>query len=268
MNYDEDMMWLSAALDDELGIEGAVQVQARLVRDQALQGEWERQRALRAAIRDCAQYYEMPSPLRARISSTIASQAATPAQPQGQAGSVALVHEQRRRWAVAAAGLLAGAALGTVFGWRLMEHGVTARSDEQRIVEDAAAGHIRAVLSGRLVDVESSDQHTVKPWLSARLSYAPPVPDLSAHGFELLGARRDVVDGQTVAALVYQRRRHIISVFLRLADDSRIGPQIKLGEVRGFNVVQAANGALRYWIASDLNAGELEELAAYLIAGG
>ena len=109
-----------------------------------------------------------------------------------------------------------------------------------------------------MVDVESSNQHTVKPWLSSRLSFAPTVPDLTAHGFDLFGARRDLLDGQTCAVLIYTRRLHFISAFIVPADAQRAA---RSRLVRGFNVIELAHAGMAYWLVSDVNAKDLGDFA-------
>lgn len=266
----DDEMWLNAGLDGELGIEGSVELQARLARDPALQAAWARQRALRGAIRAGASYHEMPAPLRMRLSATVAARAEAidPAAPASRAVRAAPVIPRRRRFALLAAGALVGATLGAGLTWRMLEHRAAPGDDALRIAQDAVAGHVRASMTERLVDVASSDQHTVKPWLAARLAYAPPVPELSANGFELAGARRDVIDGELVAVLVYRRRQHTISAYVRpTAADTPAAPMQRRA-VRGFNVVELARGAMGYWIVSDLNARDLADFAELLVAGG
>src|SRR5438034_11604292 len=93
----------------------------------------------------------------------------------------------------------------TVLAWRASEDFAVA----------AVGAHVRAALNNHLIEVASSDQHTVKPWLSARLDYSPPVPDLSRDGFTLTGARLEYLAGRSVATLVYRYRDHTIDVFVR-----------------------------------------------------
>jgi anti-sigma factor RsiW len=129
--------------------------------------------------------------------------------------------------------------------------------DQQRILGDVVSAHLRSLQSQHLTDVESSDQHTVKPWFSGRLEVSPPVVDLSAQGFTLLGGRLDYVDAKPVAAIVYRRRRHIINLFCAPAAEwpQRSGME----ELHGFNVWRRNINGMSCWAVSDLNAEELAE---------
>ncbi len=107
----------------------------------------------------------------------------------------------------------------------------------------------------------SSDQHTVRPWLSARLNFVPPVVDLAAQGYPLLGARRDVLSGETAAALVYRHGAHVISVFVRPAEPDAPNGGEAVRVVRGFNVIERTQGGLAFCFVSDANPHELRALA-------
>jgi anti-sigma factor RsiW len=115
------------------------------------------------------------------------------------------------------------------------------RANEDIAVE-AVTSHVRATLGHQLIQVASSNQHTVKPWLSARLDYSPPVPDLKNEGFELVGGRVDYVDRHPVATLVYRIRDHNIDVFVR--PESARAPPTALRTVRGFNVAHATGSGM------------------------
>ena len=121
---------------------------------------------------------------------------------------------------------------------------------------DVVADHIRALQPGHLLDVTSSDRHTVKPWFGGRLDYTPPVKDLAADGFPLTGARLDYLDGRPVAALVYRRAQHVIDLFVWPGS----GPNTS-GQRNGYNYVTWSDGEMSFWAISDLNSGELGEFA-------
>jgi anti-sigma factor RsiW len=129
---------------------------------------------------------------------------------------------------------------------------------EDRVAQEMLASHVRASLGGRMVDVASSDRHTVKPWLSARLDYSPPVTDFAAQGFPLVGGRLDYIGGRPVAVLVYKRRQHLVEVFVWPRE--REWPERGL-ERDGFRFERAAGGGMGYWLVSDAGRDDLAALA-------
>jgi anti-sigma factor RsiW len=135
-------------------------------------------------------------------------------------------------------------------------------SSEDLAVE-AVATHVRATLNDHLVQVASSDQHTVKPWLSARLDYSPPVHDLAAEGFPLVGGRLDNLDKHRVATLVYRYRLHTIDVFVRPETERSMPP---LSTVRGFNVAHATGSGMDWLAVSDVSADVLSSFVQRLAA--
>jgi anti-sigma factor RsiW len=127
------------------------------------------------------------------------------------------------------------------------------------VAVQVVASHVRSLmLPGRDVDVASSDQHTVKPWFQGQVTFSPPVKKLEGAGFELVGGRLDYLDRQKVAALVYKRRGHVISLFVwPAADRSARLPQALTDQ--GYHIIHWSEGDLTYWAASDLNDIELRE---------
>ncbi len=224
---------LHAYLDGELDAAASLEFEAQMAENPALRAACERQRELSAAIREKADYYPAPSRL-GRISES-------PKKFLRLAPAFALV-----------------AAIAFVLGALLKFP-----SAEDPLAREVVASHVRATLGGRLIDVASSDQHTVKPWLSARLPFSPPVADLSQDGFELAGARLDYAAGQPVAALVYKRRQHVIDVLVWPAAGEW---EISASTRDGFNVERFALGGMRYWVVSDLNRNELDDFARLLAA--
>ncbi len=130
--------------------------------------------------------------------------------------------------------------------------------DQRRVLDEVVSAHLRSLQAQHLIDVQSSDQHTVKPWFNGRLDVAPPVADLTAQGFTLLGGRLDYVDAKPVAAIVYRRRVHIINLFCAPAPGSG-RRAATLESLHGFNVRRWSDNGLNLWAVSDINADELME---------
>src|SRR5207248_2606027 len=99
-------------------------------------------------------------------------------------------------------------------------------NEDQMIVSDVVSAHLRSINADHLTDIDASDERTVKPWFSGRLRLAPPVPDLTAKGFKLIGARLDYVRGQAVAALVYRRDDHVFNLFVAPAAGADHAPDL------------------------------------------
>jgi anti-sigma factor RsiW len=203
--------------------------------------------ALRERLRSEVPRFAAPPGVQARARALLAGARAAAPRPSAPARA------GRERWGWLAGGALAGCA-ATVLAW-VMGSAVLTWSAGQDIAAEAVALHTRATLGQHLIEVASSDRHTVKPWLSARLDYSPPVQDLAGEGFPLVGGRIDTLHGQPVATLVYRYRQHTIDVYVW--PESRHAERAAPRTLRGFNVA-AAQGASMQWLAvSDVGADVL-----------
>jgi anti-sigma factor RsiW len=160
-----------------------------------------------------------------------------------------------------AAGLaIAVTAAGTI--------GIRARQTAQAttaLATEVIDRHISALAGGHVFEVRSSNQHTVKPWFQGKLDFSPPVADLASAGFPLVGGRVDAIGGRRVAALVYQRREHVIDVFV-----SPVGGRVATSDarsIRGFQERHWVQADLSLWAVSDLNNRELSEFVRAFESG-
>ena len=195
------------------------------------------------AIVDAELYFRAPGGLRERILRDIKPrELVRSAAPEGS----------RRMWFSVPLAFAAGIALCALVTVFLFEG--TTRGDV--VARDIVSSHVRSLMADHLTDVPSSDKHTVKPWFDGKLDFAPPVPDLDAQGFTLVGGRLDYVSGRPAAALVYKRRQHYINVFV-FQGEAPTGS----GDLQGYNFAHWNKNGMSYWVVSDLNADELQQLA-------
>jgi anti-sigma factor RsiW len=154
-------------------------------------------------------------------------------------------------------------ALTTLLGLLLVAGLFTRPSPDDLLAQEVVSSHVRSLMADHLTDVPSSDQHTVKPWFDGKLDFAPPVRDFSSADFPLLGGRLDVIEGRTVAALVYGRRKHFISVFVEKAapDTSWSGS----GEAQGYHWTAWNKDGFTFCGVSDVSSADLNRLKELFI---
>jgi anti-sigma factor (TIGR02949 family) len=252
MNCHDTLVHLNPFLDNEVAAQDSLAIERHLQDCPACSAQFARERAWREALRARADYHVAPASLRQRVQA-VAAQASAPVAASRPGRGIALSWLQF-------GGALAAVALATWTSTIVMLRPPV----EQLAAEELVATHVQATLSHRLTDVESSDQHTVKPWLSSRLDYAPPVRDLAADGFPLVGGRITRVHDRDVATLAYRYRNHVIDVFV--TPESTSAPAT-LRTVRGFNVAQASGAGMRWSAVSDVNPETLNGFVAKLAAG-
>lgn len=255
-------LMLHALVDGELDAAAAMAVERRIAADPELATEHARIVALRGAVSRLA-VSQVSDAFRARIAAIGSGsnvQALRPQMEQAQPRAAA------RRWS--------GGGFGS-FDWRamaasIMVSAVLASGATQWVLQrgasdsfaaGVASGHQRSLLAESPVDVVSSDRHTVKPWLNARLGLSPPAPDLAKDGFALVGGRVEVIDGRPMPALVYRHREHLITVVTEPRNSGTATNPVDLS-AGGFSLVQWSDSAFSYWAISDMERPELDDFAA------
>ena len=148
--------------------------------------------------------------------------------------------------------------------WQVLALTVFTSQQQLATADEVVSAHIRSLQAEHLIDVATSDQHTVKPWFNGRLDIAPPVVDLTPQDFKLVGGRLDYIKGETAASIVYQRRKHIINLFVvpRLSGSQAAA---RANNVQGYNCREWSEGDLTMWAVSDIGAGELDEFRQDII---
>jgi len=197
----------------------------------------------KADIKAVAPYYSAPPELQRSVRQELRRLESEVVKP---------VEELPWRWLAIAASILLVASLS----WNMIQ--MRPRAAEGGLADIILTDHIRSLIGTHLVDVPSSDQHTVKPWFAGKLDFAPDVRDLSAQGFPLMGGRVEYLAGRRVAAIVYQRRLHVINLFIWPAG-SGAEPEAAIS-LNGHNLIHWTTGPMTYWAVSDLNAAELATL--------
>jgi len=230
-------------LDQELDLLRVVDVDKHLRSCAACRALYDEQRALRAAVRRDAGYHRAPEELRERLRFALRGQVDEPARPPAR---------WQRRWNTAVA--IAAAVVLSVSAALYL----ALPTPQDRLVDDLVSSHVRSLMANHLADVASSDQHTVKPWFDGKLDYSPPVDDLTAQGFPLIGGRLDYVNDHPVAALVYRHRLHVINLFVWPRENGR-EQKLQAFTRQGYNLLHWARGGMEFWAVSDLNEAELKQ---------
>ena len=159
-----------------------------------------------------------------------------------------------RRWYVIP--VFAAAIIAAVF-WLAISL-VEPHTHSAQIAAELVDAHIRSLQPGHLTDVQSTDQHTVKPWFDGKLDFIPPVEDFSQQGFPLVGGRLDVIEGRDVAVLVYGRRKHWINLFVW--PEGKEPAVTSEGSRHGYNWLVWHTGEAQFSLVSDVSSGDLREL--------
>jgi len=264
MNCEEATKLMDGYLDGELDPITSQTIERHLRDCPECARTHEAHRALVHSIGSAMPYYNAPSGLRERIRSSLREETAEqPVRNVAPDARPVIAEKQREprsiifgtswNWLALAASIVLVAIIAWNLVPRLQQSGVNA---EQFLATQLIASHVRSLMANHLADVASSDQHTVKPWLDARLDFAPPVVDLANAGFPLIGGRLDYLDQRQVAALIYQRRKHFINLFVwPAADASRTTKEISH---QGYQLLHWVDSDFNYWAVSDISANDLQ----------
>jgi anti-sigma factor RsiW len=241
---------LHGYIDGELDAARAADFERHLLSCPDCVTSLEAQESLRSSIQRAGLYEPAPATLRQRFQAAAFQPSAS--SPKSR---VIAMHSSSWRWLAVAATFL----LVALVGWRLVP-GLRAPSADNLYASAVVDAHLRSLQPGHLVDVVSTDQHTVKPWFDGKLDFAPPVHDFAAQGFPLQGGRLDVVRRRTVAVLVYGRRKHIINVFIWPAPEQDSPSQSRSGSQAGYHWVDWRKGGMELCAVSDVSPSDLDEL--------
>jgi anti-sigma factor RsiW len=248
LNCQEAGKLLHPYLDDELDLIRSLEFEEHLRTCRACAQAVENQRVLRTALDSGSLYYEASPALAKRVRAALAREERVEVSPR------------RLRWGWPRIGF--GVAFAALAVWSMMLL-FTSPSGESALEQELVSSHVRSLMADHLTDVLSTDQHTVKPWFSGKLDFSPQVSDLSQQGFTLIGGRLEYIGNRSVAALVYQRRKHIINVYIWPSPaDANAGKETAVRQ--GYNLVRWTARGMTYWAVSDIARADLQELQSVI----
>ena len=250
---------MHAFLDDELDLATALEVERHIEGCAECTREFEAIAAMRSRLRDDSFRFEAPPELKEKIRRAIPEPAQSP--------SRGAAYPSRRASWTRRAGLVAiPAALAAMLALLIVPRALRPGAN-QELANQVVASHVRSLMAGHLMDVASTDQHTVKPWFNGKLDFSPPVTDFAKDGFPLVGGRLDYIDGRPVAALVYQHGKHVINVFMWPSTGDTTSAE-RIEAEHGYNVEQMMVAGMNCWVVSDLNSVELDKFAQMIRGKG
>jgi anti-sigma factor RsiW len=242
MNCSRDL--IEAYMDEELDPGLSASVEEHLSNCQSCSEAYSRLRTQKSDIRSAAPYYTAPAQLQRSVHDALRQAAANESKATVSSGSW--------RWLAIAATIL----LAISVSWN-MRPSPRLPTESDLVAQNILSDHIRSLIGTHLLDVPSSDQHTVKPWFNGKLDFSPEVKDFASQGFPLIGGRLDYLMDRTVAALVYQRRQHIINVFTWPSDSAPVRPS--RFSRNGYTAIHWTHGPMTFWAVSDIALPELTQ---------
>jgi anti-sigma factor RsiW len=251
MNCQECGDYIDPYFDGELDTGDAIRVRQHLRDCPGCRERLQSRQVLRSLLGDAQLKFEIPEALREKLVSRF-SLPTTPVRER-------FVRNYNSPLILVPLALAAGITL--LFGLLFInKNGWFENLNAPSLVDEVVADHVRSMLAAHLLDVPSTDQHTVKPWFDGKLKFAPPVRDLADHGFRLIGGRLDYLNGQEVAAVVYQKNKHIINLFLWPVE-SNGNVSARSFSRNGYNIIHWNRDGFDWWAVSDVSAADLEAFA-------
>ncbi|PWU19959.1 MAG: hypothetical protein C5B50_05095 [Verrucomicrobia bacterium] len=245
MTCDQAKTLIEPYADGELEAGAILELERHIHDCSACAVAWSNLQALKKTLKQDSLYFSAPAELRRRIKSELPSSArAISPRPAWNWNWNWLTTAMSGAFAVCLALLLVVAQ--------------SRPSPEQQLVQGIVSSHVRSLMPGHAMDVASTDQHTVKPWFNGKIDFSPPVKDLASEGFPLTGGRLDYVNERNVAALVYQRNKHMINVFVWPSKEADSKPT-PVRPSQGYNLIHWSDAGMAFWAVSDLNQKELME---------
>ena len=250
----DNQLLVQAHFDGELDAAASVEVESHLATCAKCREWLGTLQRVRAEIRERVTSRSAPPHLAQAIASAL-EQADQPADQPRQLSSAKWPKDARARtpWLIGALSGLTGAAVAAALAFALF-----LPSANERLLDEVTTAHIRSLMADPLIDVASSDQHTVKPWFDGRVDVAPPVADFTSEGFQLVGGRAEYIAGKRIPTVVYRKGKHIINLMIWPAG----GPQPDgVKEHNGFHILTWRSGDLVFCAVSDVMPDQLRLLA-------
>jgi anti-sigma factor RsiW len=241
MNCQQARPLISPYADGELDAAGILELEKHIQGCSACALAWRNEQTLKKSLKQDALFFTAPTELRRRIKAELRSQVETKSRWSFWNWT----------WLTTATTSVATACLAL-----LLTVTLNRPSAQQRLTQEIVSSNIRSLMVDHMLDVVSTDQHTVKPWFNGKLDFSPPVKDLATQGFPLIGGRLDYVGGRSVAALVFHRNKHVINLFIWPVNEKNSKPAPS-ASIQGYNVIHWSEADMTFWAVSDLNEKEL-----------
>ncbi len=250
MNCQQARPLIDSYADGELDAAGILELEKHFRECPDCARVWQNLKGLKKAVRQDPLFFTAPAELRQKLKTGLPSQIES--------------NHMRRfwiwNWLTAATSAVAILCLAVLLAVTL-----THSSTQQQFVREIVSSHVRSLMVNHELDVASSDQHTVKPWFDGKLDFSPPVADLAAQDFPLIGGRLDYIGNRAVAALIFQRHKHVVNLFIWPAKGADSKP-VAFGSRQGYNLIHWSEAGMTFWAVSDVNEKELMEFSEDFVA--